>query len=119
MFVCGENIKVEPIKEEFNDKDNVEDLLYLQQNENQDNSYLSDCVICNVSKIPMNIIAEDIEQNNNHELNNVVDKVEFNNMDAENNVIDNSEDNENKVDVNVAAQGNIDYKVLKNLCVEF
>ena len=27
---CGENIKVEPIKEEFNDKDNVEDPLYLQ-----------------------------------------------------------------------------------------
>ena len=47
---CGENIKVELINEEFNDKDNVEDPLYLQQNENQDNSYLGDCVTCNSSK---------------------------------------------------------------------
>ena len=32
---CGKNIKVEPIKEKFNDKDNVEDPFYLHSTYNK------------------------------------------------------------------------------------
>ena len=62
----------------------------------------------------MDIIADDSDENNDHEVNNLRDNVDFNNIDEEvNDVMDNIEENVNEVEGNV-----VNYQNLENLSVD-
>ena len=104
---CGENIKVESIKEEINEEESVEDPLYILQNKDLDNYNLDACV------------SRSDNSDKNNSVNNLLDNVEVNNMDEEvNNVVENVEENVNYVEGYVIGQGNVNFRALENLSVK-
>ena len=64
---CGENIKLENIKEEINEEESVENPLFVQQN---DACNPNDNVNCNYIHNPIDIIVEDSDQNIEQVVNN-------------------------------------------------
>jgi hypothetical protein len=120
---CGEANDVEPIKEEIDEEESVDDPLPgHQDNENREEDlYVYDTIDIEEFKIESDNV--DINDTTNEDradqdkVNNV-NNLLVNNMDEEvNDVVDNVEENVIEVEENVVGQENINYEALQNLSV--